>query len=416
MTSYATLALKYYFTSYSGLTKSAWRGIILHLINSTLGGTFYFLSIYFVSTLGFSVVSSGMIIACYGIGAILGGLIGGTLSDKFSPEFILRISLLTQAICDFALIKLNTINLLMADSIIIGIASYAFITANYLYVLNKTNANEGLKLKAINLLSMGANLGLGLSSMVIGSIAKYGFQYIFFTTGSFFFLSFIYLTLKQKNKSDQTLINDDKNQKQNTKQTTLDNNKNLLRLIFICVFFVGLTITQLCSTYPIYLQEIFPKTGIKATSIIFTLNSLLIVLFEAPLVSLFCDYNKITMVGIGALLIGLGMLILKYSYIFPIAIVSCVIYTIGEMIFFSIAQLVCYQNSSHQTKGYNMGIFRVTYALTRVIGPAAGGIIYSHLGGSIIWFLCGIIGIVCMSACIYNKNLTKASTLSSTLL
>lgn len=400
MTSYILSAFKIYLTSYTGLSRSCWQGIFLGFVNSTLGGMLYFLSIYFVNILHTSVSQSGTIIACYGIGAILGGFIGGKLSDRFSPKSIQTLGLVMQAIGYFAFIKLRAPSFLMANTFLLGIANYAFITANYLFVLERINIHENLRLRAINLLSMSANLGLALSAIVIGAFVKFGFENIFYVTGSLFFLAACFLQFQKREiissiHSGQTNNSDSSN--------IFNKNSLIIWTVLFCVFLTGIIITQLCTTYAIYLQTLFPTMGLKAASILFALNSLLIVLFEAPLVGLFDKQNKLLMVGIGSLLIGLGFYILDYAPLFLIAIISCIVYTIGEMIFFSMAQLICYQKSNRK-KGQSMGLYRMIYASSRVIGPIIGVTVYSQLGGNSVWFLCGMIGIVCMCVCAANKK------------
>ena len=56
------------------------------------------------------------------------------------------------------------------------------------------------------------------------------------------------------------------------------------------------------------------------------------------------------MIGYGAFLMGFGMFMLNFSFVFYLAIIACVIYTMGEMSFFSVAQLVCYQEGGAQKK------------------------------------------------------------------
>ena len=110
------------------------------------------------------------------------------------------------------------------------------------------------------------------------------------------------------------------------------------------------------------------------------------------------------MTGIGASMIGGGMFILCFTNSFMLAIISCVIYTLGEMIFFSITQLVCYQQYDANNKGHSLGLYRTVYASSRVAGPLAGGLVFQHYGSETLWCLCGLIGLIALSLCLYYKN------------
>ncbi len=387
-----------YAKNYSGLTASAWYGCILNLIESMMIGVFYFLAIYFVTELHFTISTAGIIIACYGIGAIPGGLLGGKLSDTFSPRLVLAICLFIQACGYLALIELKHLHFLMLDMFILGMASYGFITANSLFVLQQCEANESQRLKTINLLSTSANLGLGIAALIIGQVSYFGFHYIFLTSGCVLFLlawqAFSYhppLSVEKKlsvGKSDSHKPH------------------SLVPFVLICVFFVGMIISQQSTTYPIYIKHTFSALGMNAISILFFLNTLLVILFEVPIGNFLGGYNKIMLLGIGSFLVGAGLFLLSISSLFILALLSCFIYTIGEIVFFSVAQLVCYQKSSEKNKGHGLGLFRMIFASSRVMGPLLGGSIYYHFGGKMLWYVSGVIGVFCFVGCFCFKRVS----------
>lgn len=395
----SSLTIKNYLKSYNGLSKSCWEGIFLNCIVSSLTGVFYFLSLYFVKILHFNIALVGTIISFYGIGAILGGFIGGKTSDKISPRIVSAVMLLIQAIGYLALIKLTSANWLKVDVLMLGAATYSFLTANYVWILNQA-PDEAAKLKAINILSAGANLGLGLSMLIIGTLFKYGFHRLFLVSSILFFICTCYLLLQR-----DITINQFKNIATTHNDLSVTNKlKNVTWFMLLCVFFVGLIVSQMNSIYPIYLQSTILSLNMRETSILFSLNPILIVLFQVPFVNYFNKSNKILMAGIGAFLLGFGMFILCLSSTFIIAVLSRILYTIGEMLFFSMSQLVCYEKGAMKKKGHSLGAYRMFYASSRAIGPALGGLIYYHCGGSVVWYLSGSIGVLCLIASNHYKK------------
>src|SRR5690606_19634413 len=129
---------------------------------------------------------------------------------------------------------------------------------------------------------------------------------------------------------------------------------------------------------PLYIQASFPKFGIQGVSILFILDTFLIVFFQALLTNLLRNQNKYTVTGFGALLMGLGMLVLCYASFFFLAIISCIIWTTGEMLFVSTAQLLCYERSQPHKKGQSLGLFQTIFASSSIVGPALGGAIYQY--------------------------------------
>lgn len=407
MTDYISSAIKIYLANYSGVPKTCWQGIFLTLVESLAIGVCFFLSLYFVNTLHVDMTTAGILISCYGVGTSIGGILSGKLCDNMSSQTISIISLVTQALAFFLLAELNSIVLLMINLFVLGVASYGFTTANNVWMLKHCEEHSDIRLKVINISRAALNLGFGLSGFLIGVIAVYGFQPIFYISCVSLFLSAIYLFFqkdRQENIGDNNIQSIAKNCESQNESIIQKENKKVILLILTCLFLIGLIIAQLSITYPIYLQDAFPALGVKAVSILFILDTVLIVLFQAPLVNMLNNYNKILATGIGAFLMGLGMLVLSFSLSFFLAIISCVIWTIGEMIFVAMAQLVCYEKGAQKKKGQSMGIYQAVFACSKIIGPLIGGFIYHTYGGNFLWYLSALIGAVCLIACNHYKK------------
>lgn len=403
---YLTSIMRSYIQSYAGLPKTCWDAITLTFIEAIAGGLIFFLSLYFVGTLHIDLANAGIMISLYGVGRVIGGIVGGKLSDHISPKIVANISLFIQALTYFLLTYLNSINLLMINLFFMGISVYGFHTANDVWMLKQCGNNSETRLKAINISRAALNLGFGLSGILVGIFTNEGFKNIFYLSAIFLFLGAIYFALQKDNK--ESIIHNDileKASHDNQKSIpTQKENKTIVTVILICLFLIGLIVAQLGATYPIYVQNAFPLLGVKAVSILFILDTVLIVLFQAPLINLLNNRNKIFTVGMGAFLMGLGMFVLSMSSTFILAIISCVIWTTGEMLFMSMARLVCYEKGADKKKGQSMGAFQATYAVSTVIGPAIGGFIYQYLGGNMLWYLSGMIGLFCLIACTYYKK------------
>lgn len=401
MEKYISFAIKRYFSNYSGVSISCWKRILLTFINDTSGGVSFFLCIYFVKVLHIDIALSGLIISAYGLGTALGGIAGGKLSDNISPTIISIISIFFKAAAFLILIKVKSVLFLIPTLFILGVTTYGFKTSNNVWILNQCQNNTAERLKVINILYTASNLGIGLSAVIVSIISYYGFQYIFLLSSILLFFSGIFL-VKQKSVKIEAIISP--SLALNNSSVQSKSNKKILFFMLLCVFLIGLIIAQLSATYSIYLQHVFPLMGNKSYAILFVLNSLIIVIFQTPLINRFSHANKILSAGIGAFLFGIGMMLLNFSFIFLMAIFSCIIYTIGEMLFISLSQLIIYQEGGAKKRGQSLGLFQMVFALSIIIGPALGGFIYHHFGSSVLWYLSGIIGIICLLICFFSRK------------
>lgn len=403
---------KAYLISYTGIPILAWYGIAINFIETTLSGVFYFLSYYFVHALKYDVKTAGIFIASYGLGAIFGGFLGGKMSDKLSPNLVSSLNLMIQAVAFMLLTKISSVYLIVIDVFLLGLSSYAFTTANYIWTLSHCKDSQTSKLRALNILSVISNLALGLSAIIVGLISSKNFYYLFISNGAIFLLLAIFLIIlenqKYQRKTRYFLDNLDKETKKNGVITPEKNHYKVLMIVLIAVFFAGAIVSQVSTTYSLYVESAFPEYGLSGFSVLFMVNTFLVVTMQTPIGEIIIKKNALLMVGIGSLLLGLGMGLVALSSLFSMLIVACIIYTIGEMLLFSMAQLVCYEHAPESKKGQQLGLFRMVFAASRVAGPLLGGIIYYHLGGDVLWYLSGVLGMLCFSLCVYHKKLVHA--------
>lgn len=399
MANYFPSATKGYIASYAGLSKECWYRVFITFLNEFSGGVSFFLSLYFVNELHINVALSGILISSYGLGTVFGGIVCGKLADKFSPTRISIISLSFKALVFFAFLQLKLFPLLLINQFFHGFSTYGFKTSNNVWMLKQSKTGEGERLKILNILYTFANLSIGVAAVMVSILSKYGYQYIFMVCGTLLLVAVVTLILQDRRVpyvADSLMTPVEKERDQKVKP---QRQKFTLFIVLGCVLLVTLVISQLFATYNIYIEASFPALGINAVTILFVLNSVLIVFFQTPFVNCFQQRNKILTMGIGALIFCMGMAMLSVADFFFIAVIACVVQTVGEMLFASMAPLVCYELGAAKKKGQALGVYQSTFACAIVVGPTLGGYIYHHFNGHVIWYLSGLIGVVCFVAC-----------------
>lgn len=401
--------LKEYF---GDLPNGAWIGIIASLLNSIISCAFFFLSIYFVTVLHFSMTISGAILAFYSIGTMAGGLIGGKLGDWFSPRASSIIGLALESLGYFLLVFLKSPELLTINAFILGASSYVFITSNSTLILNYCESNEKQKFKALGILAMMANFGLSVSALLIGYIAHYNFTYIFLAASLILLLlALLASTLTASPKSISISINHSLN------KSRFKYNKYFMRIVLICVFLGGSIVAQYASTQPIYIRETFPNWGVKGVSYLFALNCILVVVLQTPIVNLIQNQNKLLMIGLGAFLQGISLFMLNFYTNYFYAMLAILISTIGEVMFFPSIQFICHTIMPESKKNWGMGLYRTTYGGSRAFGSGVGSFIYTNFGAYFLWSLSGLFGIICLILCYSYKKyaLPQSNTVHQTV-
>lgn len=381
-----------YGSYYQNLPCAVWLLLIARVLQDSATAICFFLTYYFVKDLHFSIPAAGQLIAIYSVGTLLGGVSGGYLCDRFSAPALSLIALILDGIVFSNFLYISSFALLAMNLLLMGFASYTFKTANTYSALAYCEDSGNQKLTAINLLYMSANLGGGISMLVVSLLSGYGFAIVFSIAIVFGILPGAYFCRRAQKIPTPIMIPKSNSEE---KQTVASQNSQrfLLFMALSILFLGGLIFAQLNSTYTIYLAEKFPAWGLNGRSMMSIVNIVLILLFQAPLIGLFAAFNKLYLAGVGGFLLGAGFFAVSVSPFFAIALLGCAVYTIGEMFLVSMTQLVCYEGAAVKNRGRNIGWSQGVGALSRMVGAILGSEIYHYQGGDAVWYYCLYVGV-----------------------
>lgn len=389
-----------YTQSFANIPRKSLSPILIGLFHTIAVGLTFYLSIYLVSTLHFNVVSAGIVLSCYGIGTMTGGVLGGKLSDFLSPQRVILISLLSECALFITLPSFTNLHIIMLITGLLGISAYMFKTANTIQLISLCSGGDGHgRLTAINILYTASNIGIGTAALLIGLLAHYGFAYLFYAGGILTLLLAIYQMVYTRKTIPTQALNKPKEIQQHDRQ-----NIKIFITVLFSLFISGLIIAQLRTTYSIYIHHLFPQFGMHGLGFLLAINPVLIILFQTPLTSAIRHFNKFDIIGVGVILMGMGCMLLNFITSFVFAAFAYAVYTAGEMLFFSMAQYLCYESSSPKHKGNTLGVFQSTYAASLVVGPSVGSLIYHHLSPHWLWYCCGFIGLIALSVCFSQRK------------
>jgi predicted MFS family arabinose efflux permease len=383
-----------YFKSYQGLPMPAWKRVILGFINTSAIGIFFYLSLYFSTVLHFSFDTTGLLISAYGVGTAIGGITSGKLCDRYSIHGISLVSLLLAALNFVFLSILKDPLFLGLNVFFLGFSNYGFKTSNQLWVMKHCNNNPNARLTALNILYAASNLGIGISGLIVALLEHVGFVMIFKLCAVLCAFNFIFLALQPR--ANFPPIVEELQTEEERKRNNL-----LATLVLVGLFFMGLIISFRTTVYLIYAHQTMPDASLAKISWLFTLNPVMVVLFQVPLIHRLQNMNKLLMLGAGAFLMGLGALGVALDSHYSTALLMAAIYTMGEMLFMTPAQLLVYEAGCETKKGQAMGLYQSVYATSVIVGPSLAGFLYEKVGPKSPWELSGILGTVVVTGCFF---------------
>ncbi len=371
-----------YVNSFKGLNRDIFVFALMMLINRVGTLILPFLTLYTTQQLGWTKIDAGTATMWFGLGSLAGAYIGGEMTSKIGYYKTMAISLFSAAIFFYYLQFVTEfymfcgflfVSSLLAD--LIRPALWSGIT----YFTNKDNQT-----RSVSLLRMAFNAGIAIGPAFAGTlIEKYGYSLIFTIDGLTCFAAGLFLLAFVENRKDKI------EEEAKTEDAGISPYRDLLFMTFMGLSIVMLiSFFQILFTVPLFMTEILGLSE-KEVGYFFTVNGLLILIVELPLVAYLEKYStKFKSMIIGALMIGASVLV----FIFPLpSLFMIVFYTIfvsiGEIINFPFISSASMDRATKGNMGRYMGVNTVMFSLALIIAPKFGTVVLEAFGYTILFII-----------------------------
>lgn len=346
---------------------------------------------------GFSAREAGGVLSLYGVGAIGGAYVGGWLSDRVGSISTQLVGLCLSA---GGLVVLSSMQSPLSIVVIVllwSIVVESIRPANAV-ALAELSPPE-LQVRAFGLRRLAMNLGMSIGPAVGGVLATYSYLWLFFVEASVSLLAagLLWALFPPRRPSVD--------QKRTDFAATASRSATPRSpwrdgVFLVLVGLVTLLVTVLCQlfgAYPLTLSEEYhlPEYTI---GLVFTLNTLVIVVFQMPIIHAVARFDPLQVIGLGAFLLCAGFALLPLtSSLGPIG-VTVLVWTLGEMLTTPLLEGFVAQRSSIESRGQYMGLFSAAFSLAFVLAPLGGTWVYEVWGYRTLWFLCGVLGAMLWAA------------------
>jgi MFS family permease len=348
-----------------------------------------FLTILMTTSKGFTLQEAGFMMSAFGMGSIVGSNLGGRLTDKLGPYPVMFWSLLLSGLIFISLIYVESLLgycfvLFLLSSVAdayrpANSASMAFYSAPENYA------------RSFGLLRLAANLGFAVGPGLGGFIIVFfSYDALFIADGATCILaSFALLFFLDPKKIKESKAKKKKEEEAMGNKTDRSPVKDKIFLIFVFLnFMTAMGFMQLFSTVPVYFKQVIHYTETQI-GLIMAFNGLLIALIEMPLVySIENKYEKMKLVGIGAILFGVAFLPFQATGLLLFAPWAFVFFlTIGEVLNMPFSSAWVSERASANTQGRYMGIYSMSWAAALIVGPTLSMYIADEYGFSSLWLI-----------------------------
>lgn len=375
---------------YSGISREIWLLSFVTLINRSGTMVIVFLPIYLLKELHFSVVAIGQILGMYGLGNVAGSYLGGELADKKGTMFAQLFSLVATALAYTSLIFIKQEGIFLVAMFVVGAAVEMLRPASSAAIAHYADKTSSIKAYALN--RQAINLGNGVGPMIGGFLTLCGYQWIFILDALTSLIAAFVLALffaKRKEGSVCRVVRTE--ERSSPLRSPLRNGHFIFFLIL--AFGIGLLFFQIFTTFPVFVKDAYLISDAQY-GFINTFNAILIICFEIYIVNKVSRFSVTRVMGGGALLMAIGLMILPYSGNYGWLYVSIFLCTLGEMTTLPFMSSYIADSVSKADSGRYFGIFSAVFSSAMFFASTLGTYLMSSFGANLFWFLIGMLGIV----------------------
>lgn len=380
--------IQLFIDSYSGLSKPAWMLALVMLLNRTGAMVIPFLAIYVTKELHFTKIEAGIVLSTFGIGSVIGSLLGGWLTDRIGSFRVQSLSLFLSAPV-FALIpQFTSLYGIAGIILVLSIIAETFRPSNSASI--SMYAKPENITRAFSLNRMAINLGFSFGPAMGGLLATISYSWLFYgnavgalVTG---FVFYGYFRFRTKNRKSlvvhETIIDPDIVDDERSPY------KDRLFLIFslMCVLY-SVVFSQLISVLPLFYEDAVQMTQAEI-GLILGYSGLFIVLTEMVIVHyLEKKLDMYTNIVIGTLLLGFTFFLLLFSQSTWMLYLSMTFLCVSEILVLPFISTVAAVRSSKKYKGAYMGVNSLSFSIALIITPYIATQVLTIYGYETLWVI-----------------------------
>lgn len=371
-----------YKSSFEGLSIESWMLSLVMLLNRTGGMVIPFLTIYLTSKLGFTMHQAGVVMSCFGVGALLGSIIGGWLTDRVGSFPVQFFTLLLAAPFFVVLAQMTEFVEISITVLLMSSIYESFRPANSAAIAKY--AKEGNITRSFSLNRMAINLGFSFGPALGGFLATFSYAWLFygnafavFTTSIVFFLFFFRRKERNSTQEEKAFVGNE-----TTTSPYLDKwflVFSFFSFLFACTFF------QLISIMPLFYKSL--ELSQLNIGLILGFNGALVFITEMPFVS-FAErkWNIYT-----SLIIGCFFLLFAFAWLLAndsllSCYVSMALLSISEILVLPFMTTVAAKRSNKRNRGAYMGLNGLSISAAFIIMPYVATLFVENYSFEYLWF------------------------------
>ncbi|WP_125077634.1 MFS transporter [Rufibacter latericius] len=389
--------LSLYRNAFQGLSREAWLLAFVMFIKRSGAMVVPFLSVYLTESLGFSLPQVGVLMSLFGLGATVGNLLGGWLTDRWGYVKVQLLSFFLGGSWFLAMIWVQRFELLAGGLFLLSALTESLYPANSAAVSSFSSPESVTRAFSLNRMAM--NLGFSIGPAIGGLLAMVSYQFLFladgltcFAAGAVFFLFFRNGPKNALPDAPPNHPSEPENSFSNVRSSAYRDPLFLVFAFLSCCYLVAFS--QLFTTMPLYWHQVHHLSKFEIGALL-AFDGLLVVSLEMVIVYWLGKVQGLwKMIVVGLFLLALALLALTLAQGFLILVVSVIFWSLSEILVLPFLSTLTAQRAGSQNLGSYMGLYTLSYSVAYIVGPLVGTNTIDQFGFDTLWWGCSALCIL----------------------
>ena len=367
-----------------------------------IGGTFIdnlgrfflfpFFALYVTNHFGVGMTEVGFLFMLLSIGHLVGGPIGGALTDKFGRKSMLLFGLLASGMSSLLMGLIDDLTLFYAVAGLMGLLANAGGPAQQAMVADLLP--EEKRAEGFGMLRVTINLSAVIGPGIGGFLASQNYFYLFVSDAILSTITAIIVFVFIPETKPESV----KGQKEQTIGQTILGYRYVLKDILFMGFLMAMMLMELAylqlnSTLSVYLRDRHGFADYKFGWLL-SLNALMVVVFQFWVTRRISKYPPMFMMAIGTVLYCIGFVMYGFVSVEFLFFLAMVILTVGEIIIAPFGHALAAQFAPEDKRGRYMAVMGFTWTIPSLFGVLAAGYIMDNLWPQLVWYIAGLLCIM----------------------
>jgi MFS family permease len=383
--------------------------LLVGLFINKLGNFLQIFLILYLTERGFSPAGAGLALTAYGGGAIVGVLMGGTLTDRFGYRWTIVGSMAINGVLIASIVHLPSLWLVIVTAGAVGAAAQAYRPASAALLVELTPEHQHVMVFAIYRLAF--NLGMTAGPLLgVLLIASYSYELVFYIDAGAA-LSFAAVAALMLPRHQPTGPGDPTAPASRAGYLRIFADRRYL-LFLVALFLNALVYIQYISTLGPHIQA--SGHPVQLYGVLLSLNAFVVICCEIVLTRFVQRMPARLAVALGIGLVGVGFAMYALGPGVAVLVAATLVWTLGEIVGTPTASAYPGWIASPAMRGRYLAAAAFSQQVGYAAGPALGLAIWT-VWGSGLWWLCGLVTVVAVLATLAGVRRSHGGVLPETV-